>query len=121
MLFNRFNNRSGCSHKKEIFHRKSLSHISLAISPNRKIILALLCFEILGCQSNFHYFSRLCSRHSGNTKTKLQNQISSNIEKFKKAIDVLYLTVVQLKMGMYDELGKLNKKTNKDILTSNFY
>jgi len=39
--------------------------------------------------------------------------MSSNIEKFKKAIDVLYLTGVQLQMGMLDELGKLDKKQIK--------
>jgi hypothetical protein len=44
--------------------------------------------------------------------------MTSNILKYKKEIDKLYLTGIQLQMGMLDELGKLNKTVNKEILKS---
>lgn len=42
--------------------------------------------------------------------------MASNIEKYKEEIDKLYKTGVQLQLGMLEELGKLDKNQQKEVL-----
>lgn len=42
--------------------------------------------------------------------------MTSNIEKYRKAVDKLYATGVQLQLGMLEELGMLDKDQQKEVL-----